>query len=185
MKEIKISNEHFKFIENQAPKLDIGGFSNLDRKDLTKASRLDYQYTGLYGELAWYMHRYNSFDKLSNLLDYKFEVCRKNNIGDSGYDDSITHNEKTRFVDIKTTHIDDEKRIKYLNLVIPPRELHEQMIYICAFSIGKDRKNVDKVILAGWEINECITDRWKYDSNKYCVSVPRLRPMKELEKYIR
>lgn len=185
MKEIRISDEHFKFIEKQAPKLDIGGFSNLDRKDLGKASRLDYQYTGLYGELAWYMHRYNSFDKLQDLLDYKFDICRKNNVGDAGFDDSITHNDKTRYVDIKTTHIDDEKRIKYLNLVIPQREFHDQMIYVCAFSIGDTRRAANKVVLAGWCINEDVHKKWKYDSSKFCVPVPDLRPIDELDVYIK
>lgn len=182
---IALQEEHLKFIEGRAPSLDIGGFSNLKKKDLTKASRLDYQYTGLYGELAWYMHRHGSYDKFKSILDYKFETCRKHNVGDSGFDDSITHNNKTRLVDVKSTHVEDEKRIKFLNLVIPPREFHENMIYVCAFTIGSDRRKVDKVILAGWEINECVTEKWKYDNTKFCVPISDLRDMKELDIYIR
>src|SRR5271170_1819614 len=151
---IALNEEHLKFIEGRAPSLDIGGFSNLKKKDLSKASRLDYQYTGLYGELAWYIHRNGDYNKFKTILDYKFDMCRKNNVGDSGFDDSITHNNKTRFVDIKSTHIEDEKRIPYLNLVIPPREFHKNMIYVCAFTVGKDRRKVDKVVLTGWCIDE-------------------------------
>lgn len=185
MIDVTIQEEHLKFVETRAPSLDIGGFSNLKTKDLTKASRLDYQYTGLYGELAWYIHRHGNYDKFKEVLDYKFISCRKNNIGDSGFDDSITHNSKTRLIDIKSTHIEDEGRIKFLNLIIPPREYHNNMIYVCAFTIGKNRRQIDKVILAGWEINECITEKWKYDDSKFCVPVPKLRPMKELDVYIR
>jgi hypothetical protein len=184
MIDIILNEEHLKFIESRAPSLDIGGFSNLKKADLSKASRLDYQYTGLYGELAWYIYRHGNYDKFKEILDYKFEVCRKNNVGDSGFDDCITHNDKTRYLDIKSTHVEDEKRIQYLNLIIPPREFHENMIYVCAFTVGKDRRNVSKVILAGWEINECITEKWAYDSSKFCVKTRKLRPMKELKKFI-
>lgn len=182
---ISLNEEHLKFIEGRAPSLDIGGFSNLKKKDLSKASRLDYQYTGLYGELAWYIHRNGDYNKFKNVLDYKFDACRKNNVGDSGFDDSITSNEKTRLVDIKSTHIEDRKRIQFLNLVIPPREFHDNMIYVCAFTIGKDRRKVDEVILAGWCINEDVHKKWKYDNTKYCVPVADLRDMRELEVYIR
>ena len=54
-----------------------------------------------------------------------------------------------------------------------------------AFAVGKDRSNVDNVILAGWEINECINKRWKYDETKWCVPVKDLRPMEDLNEYIR
>ena len=68
---IALNQEHIKFIEGRAPSLDIGGFSNLKKNDLSKASRLDYQYTGLYGELAWYMYRYGNYEKFKNILDFK------------------------------------------------------------------------------------------------------------------
>lgn len=182
---ISLTEDHFNLIEQRAPSLDIGGFSNLKKADLSKASRLDYQYTGLYGELAWYLHRYGNYEKFKNVLDYKFDTCRKNNVGDSGFDDSITHNNKTRFLDVKATHIEDKKRIPSLNLVIPPREFHKNMIYVCAFTIGKDRRHVDDVFLAGWCITEDIYKKWKYDDTKYCVPVSDLRDIKELDLYIR
>ncbi len=183
MKIIDINKEHISFVESQAPRLDIGGFSNLATNDLSKASRLEYQYTGLYGELAWYLYRYKDHKKLKELLDYKYENCRKNGIGDSGFDDSISSNDKTRFVDIKTSHVKSIEKIPYLNLVIPQREYHENMIYVCAFSIGENRKEVNKVAIAGWCINEDIKERWKYDTNKYCVKVNDLRPLIKIEKY--
>jgi|ERR1700722_12258205 len=184
MIEIPIKQEHTSFIEEFAEKQTIGGFSNLASDDLKKATRLDFQMTGVAAELGWYLYRYNNFDKLKNLLEHKFQTLRPAKKGDGGFDDSITHNNKTRFVDVKSSHVESEDRIKYLNLVIPPREFHQNMIYVCAFCVGKTRQKVDKVILAGWEINECITKKWKYDPNKYCVPVNELRPMKDLEKYL-
>lgn len=177
--------EHHALIANHAPNLDIGGFTNLAQKDISKASRLDFQYTGLYGELAWYLYRFGNAEKFKNVLDHKFNTCRKNNVGDAGFDDSITFNNKTRFVDVKSTHIDNQKRIASLNLVIPPREMHDDMIYVCAFTIGKSRRDVDSIVICGWEINECIHKKWKYDPNKYCVPTNELRPIKDIEQYIR
>lgn len=185
MKDILISQDHAKFVEEQAPRLDIGGFSNLASKDLGKATRLDYQYTGLYGELAWYMYRYNDVDRLKNLLDFKFETCRKKNIGDAGHDDRVVHNDKARNLDIKTTYVSEEKKISSLNLVVPPRELHERMIYVCAFAIGESRRNINKVVLTGWCFNEDIHKKWKYDTNKFCVPVADLRKLEDLDKYIK
>lgn len=185
MIEIPISKKHIEFVEQYSPGQDIGGFSNLEKKDLAKASRLDFQKTGIQGELSWYIHRYNSIDKLKDLLDYKFTNLRPANKGDDGFDDSITYNNKTRFVDIKTSYCENVDRIKYLNLVVPQREMHKNMIYVCAFSIGKTRGDVDKVILAGWVIEDDIHRRWAYDSSKWCVPVSELRDMKELDVYIR
>lgn len=182
---INLNKEHSQIVEKYAPSLDIGGFSNLNSNDLSKASRLEYQYTGLNAELAWYLYRYGNYSKFTEVLDYKHSTCRKNNTGDGGFDDSITFNNKTRFIDIKSSHIENPDRIKYLNLIIPPREFHNNMIYVCAFTVGKDRKNVDSVILAGWEINECITEKWKYDDSKFCVPTKKLRQIKELDKFIK
>ena len=182
---VLLNQDHFKLIEARAPSLDIGGFSNLKKQDLSKASRLDYQYTGLYAELAWYIHRYGNSEKFKNVLDFKFATCRKNNVGDSGFDDSITHNNKTRFLDVKATHVEDEGRIKFLNLVIPQREFHQNMIYVCAFTVGKDRRNVEKVVLSGWAITEDVHKKWPYDNMKYCVPIADLRDIKELDEYIR
>jgi hypothetical protein len=181
---VSITEEHKKFVDIYADKQTIGGLSNLDKKDLEKFSRNDYQKTGIFGELAWYIHRYGSYDKLKALLDYKFENLRPKNIGDNGFDDSITYKGKTRLIDIKSSFIENENKINYLNLVIPDRELHRNMIYICAFTLGKDRRNVDKVILAGWCYSEDIKDRWNYDNKKWAVPFKKLRPMKELEQFI-
>lgn len=185
MIEIEIPKECKAFLGEFAEKQTIGGFSNLAKEDLAKASRLDFQFTGIQGELSWYIHRYNSINKLKDLLDYKFANLRPANKGDGGFDDSITYNNKTRLVDIKTSHCESIDRIKRLNLIVPAREYHEHMIYVCAFSIGKTRQDVDKVVLAGWCINEDIHRKWAYDNNKWCVPVSELRDMKELDIYIR
>jgi hypothetical protein len=184
MEIINIQPEHLQFIEKYAPQQDIGGFSNLATADLSKATRLDYQLTGIAGELAWYLYRYHSLEKLGKLLDFKFETLRPTRKGDDGYDDKITHNSKTRLVDIKTSHVVDEKKIPRLNLVIPEREFHKDMIYVCAFSVGKTRREIEKVILAGWCANEHVTKRWAYDPNKYCVPVEDLRNLDILKKIL-
>ena len=187
---IPINKEYREFVANYAPNLVLGdgikgGYSNLDKKDLNKTSRESFQLTGLFGELAWYIYRYNDISKFKEILAQKQIICKAQNKGDNGFDDSITHNNKTRFLDIKSSHIQTKDKIKYLNLVIPEREYHNNMIYVCAFTIGKDRKNVDDVVLAGWEINECISKRWNYDPKKFAVPTSELRPMEELEKFIK
>jgi hypothetical protein len=185
MIEISITEEHKKFIDIYAEKQTIGGFSNLASKDLSKASRNDYQKTGVAGEISWFLFRENKIDRLKEILDFKFKILRPQNKGDNGFDDQITSNGKTRYVDIKTSYTEDEERIKYLNLVIPEREFHQNMIYVCAFTIGESRININKVILAGWAITEDVHKKWKYDAAKWCVPVSDLRDMKELEIYIR
>jgi hypothetical protein len=187
MENIVITPEHRQFVSQYAAKFDIGGFSNLPASDLNKASRLDFQYTGIYGELAFYLYRYGSYDKLHKLLQHKFETLRPIKKGDGGFDDCVSHNGLTRFIDIKTTHISDETQIPRLNLVIPEREYHPKMIYICAFALGidkQDRQNVNKVILAGWCATENISQRWRIDPNKYAVSVNDLRPLTSLKKVL-
>jgi hypothetical protein len=182
---IKINKEHTNIVHKYGICQTIGGYSNLNKSDLSKASRLEYQYTGIYGELAWHLYRRGNTNTLVSLLEHKFATLRPAGKGDNGFDDSITANGKTRLVDIKTSHVEDIAKIQYLNLVIPQREYHQNMIYVCAFTVGKNRSNVDSVILAGWEINECINKRWKYDSAKWCVPVKDLRQMEELDEYIR
>lgn len=177
--------EHMDFIQKYAKKQTIGGLSNLSNFDLKKASRESFQITGVAGEVSWYLYRYGNIDKLKSMLDYKFETLRPERKGDDGFDDSITYNNKTRFVDIKTSHTIDEDRIKYLNLIIPKREWHQNMIYIAAFTVGKDRENIDKVVLAGWKFNEYIHKKWSYDENKLCVPFSDLSDMKDLNEYIR
>ena len=182
---IDVNEEHIKFINKYAEYQTIGGFSNLSKSDLSKASRLNFQKTGVAGELAFYLYRYNSYKKLESILDSKFKNLRPAGKGDGGFDDSLTFNNKTRLIDIKSSHVEDEKKIQYLNLIIPEREFHTNLIYVAAFVVGPNRENPKKVILVGWAINEDVHKRWKYDPNKYCVPVSDLRDMRELEQYIR
>lgn len=182
---IDVKDKYKDFIEEYSKKLDLGGFSNLAKNDLQKASRESFQKTGLYGEAAHFQYRYGSIDKLRSNLDKKLEHYYKTGKGDSGADDILTFNNKTRYIDVKTSHITDKAKIQYLNLVVPQREMHENMIYICAFAYGKDRENVEEVILSGWCINEDITQKWAYDANKWAVKVKDLRGMEELEKYLK
>ena len=183
---IKIKKEHTDLVLKYGICQTIGGFSNLNKSDLAKASRLDFQYTGLYGELAFSLYRYQSIDKLKALLDNKFETLRPTRKGDNGYDDEITHNNFTRFIDVKSTHIThpDEILSRNLNLVIPQREYHQKMIYVAAFPVGNssDRADVHSVVLAGWVPNESVTKRWRYDEAKFAVPASELRDLSILQK---
>jgi hypothetical protein len=185
--EITITPEHRAFVEKWSPIQTLGGMSNLDPSDLGKSSRLGFQHTGIYGELAWQLFRRGNIDTLQKLLDHKSATLGLGKRGDNGYDDEITHNGKTRLVDIKTSHITDEAQIPKLNLVIPEREYHTDMIYVAAFTIGsskEDRLNIDKVILAGWCINENVKERWRYDDKKFAVRVPILKPLTSLKQVL-
>lgn len=183
MEIVTVTDRMSKFVSEQAPRFDLGGFSNLKKADLNKSTRLGFQYTGLYGETAWYMYRYGGFSKLKELLDFKYQNYTDTGKGDDGEDDSILYRGQPRLIDIKSSHITDMTQIKTLNLVIPPRELHENMIYVAAYTIGKDRHDrtqVDKVVLAGWCLNEDIKDRWGYDPAKFAVKTRDLQPMNTL-----
>lgn len=184
METIEIIEAYRPFVEEYAEKQTIGGFSNLAPTDLGKASRLDYQKTALYGELAWALYRYGNYEKLQALLDQKFAELRPQRKGDEGLDDIITHNGTTRYIDIKSSHVSDPDKIPFLNLVIPEREFHQKMIYVCAFTVGPDRSHVEEVVLAGWCANEHVHKRWKYDPNKYCVPVDDLRDLAILKKIL-
>jgi hypothetical protein len=184
MIEITFTKEHLEFAKIYAEKQTIGGFSNLASSDLKKASRYAFQITGVLSEAAFYIHRYGSIDKLKSLLDLKFETLRPAKKGDGGFDDSTTIDKKTRLIDIKGSHVEDREKIKRLNLVIPEREFHQNMIYVCAFTVGKSREAPNCAILQGWVFNEDVKDRWYYDQNKYCVAVPKLKDMKELDRYL-
>jgi hypothetical protein len=50
MEEIIITPEYRAIVEQHSPGQDIGGYSNLDKSDLNKSSRLGFQHTGIYGE---------------------------------------------------------------------------------------------------------------------------------------
>jgi hypothetical protein len=181
---IPITQAHKELTLKYAPGQDLGGYSNLDKSDLGKSSRLGFQHTGIYGELAWHMFRRGNTIKLVKILEEKFATLRPTKKGDGGYDDDITHNGTTRLIDIKSSHIVDEDQIPKLNLVIPDREYHEHMIYVAAFTIGnskEDRLNIDRVVLAGWCPNEQVKDRWRYDDKKRAVRVPNLRDMSSLK----
>lgn len=185
MEIIPVSEKMSQFVASQAPRFDLGGFSNLKKADLNKSSRLGFQFTGLYGETAWYMYRYGSFKKLKALLDFKYDNYTKTGKGDDGEDDSFEFEGSRRLIDIKSTHVTDFSQVRTLNLVIPPRELHDNMIYIAAYTIGPDKGNrekVEQVVLAGWCLNEEVTERWGYDPAKYAVKVKNLHPMSELNK---
>lgn len=185
MEVIKITQEHRDFVAQYAPNQDIGGFSNLSKEDLKKASRLGFQHTGVLCEVGWNLFRYGNLNKLQELLDFKFANLRPTGKGDEGYDDEITHNGFTRRIDIKGSHITNKDWMSKLNLVIPEREYHEKMIYVCAFTVGQsaeDRLNVEEVILAGWVPNEQVKERWRVDPKKYAVQVPNLRDLSSLKK---
>ena len=185
--EIEIKPEHIELVSKYSPHQTIGGVSRLDPEDLAKSSRLGFQHTGIYGELAWHLFRRGNTDELVKTLEHKFATLRPGRKGDEGEDDTITHNNITRKVDIKTSHITDEEQIPKLNLVIPEREYHTNMIYVAAFTIGNskdDRLNIDRVILAGWCINENVKDRWRYDDKKFAVRVPDLKPLSSLKRIL-
>lgn len=182
MEVIKITDDHKKFVGEYAIKQTIGGRTNLQTNDLAKASREHFQYTGLYGELAWHLFRYGNLDKLKSTLDYKYDYCRTNKVGDGGYDDHLTVGEVTRIIDVKSSHrpVNDIER---LNLIIPKNEYHENTIYVAAFSIGPSRVDVNEVILAGWANNERVTKIWRQDEpDKRCVPVTELRNLSALKK---
>jgi hypothetical protein len=184
MQTIKMTEENKEFVKVYAEKQTIGGFSNLSKTDLQKNSRLQYQMTGVYGELAFYTYRYGSTDKLKSILDYKFENLRPKNTGDGGMDDIVEIDGVKKLIDIKTSHVTDLNKIQYLNLIIPPREFHPNSIYVCAFTVGADRLNVDQVVLAGWCWSEDVKKKWPIDPVKFCVPFKDLRDIKELEKIL-
>ena len=182
---INIDKSYSDFIAEYANKFNLGGFSNLKSADLNKASREDFQYGGIAAEIGWYLHRYGSIEKLKDIMSYKFEVLKPQRLGDGGFDDKLNYENQDRFLDVKSSHVTDESKIQYLNLIIAPREYHKNMIYVAAFTVGVDRRNITKVILAGWAPTEDIKEKWRYDPIKYCVPVKKLRDMELLNKFIK
>lgn len=182
MVKIKITQDIKDFVAKFAEKQNIGGFSNLKKFDLNKASRLDFQYTGLYGEAAWYLWRHGSIDKLETLLLEKETEFKNTKKGDNGLDAIINFNGVDKQVDIKSSYVDKEEKINTLNLVVPEREYHDDQIYVGAFTIGKSRKDIDEVVLKGWCLTEDIKDRWHYDRSKYAVKSKDLKDMDLLKK---
>lgn len=172
-----MTDEYRKIVEEYAPKQTIGGLTNLSSFDIAKATRKDFQYTGIFGEIAWHVFRYGKLDKLIETLDMKYKELRPKRKGDDGIDDLLTFRDITKKIDVKATHWKNED-IGHLNLIVPKREYHENTIYVAAYTIGDNRQNPDKIILAGWANNERVTKIWRQDEpDKRCVPVSELRNM--------
>lgn len=179
---IEVTDEQRELVSKYAIKQTIGGLSNLAKSDLAKATREQYQYTGLFGESAWHLFRYGNLDKLIKTLDYKNAELAPQRKGDGGWDDEITFRGITRQVDIKTSHSVSDY-VDNLNLIVPKREYHKNTIYVVAFTIGKSRTNPDKTILVGWAPNEAVTKVWREsEPDKLCVPVTELRNLLSLRK---
>lgn len=182
MIEIPVLPEYIAIAEEYAPKQTIGGLTNLNASDIAKASRQDFQYTGIYGEIAHHVVRYSSLTKLKETLDYKYKNLRPARKGDDGIDDLLTFRNITKKIDVKASHWPTND-ISHLNLIVPQREYHENTIYIAAFTIGESRTSPTSIILAGWANNERITKIWRPDEpTKRCIPVSELRPMSSLQK---
>lgn len=182
MEIIEMKQEYRTLVEEYAPKQTIGGLTNLNSHDIAKATRQDFQYTGIYGEIAWHVFRYGKLDKLRETLDQKFKELRPKRKGDDGIDDLLTFRNITKKIDIKATHWRDDN-IDHLNLIVPKREYHENTIYVAAYTVGGDRQDPEKIILAGWANNERVTKIWRQDEpDKKCVPVSELRDMSLLKK---
>lgn len=180
MEVIQVTEAHKKIVEEYAPKQTIGGLTNLSNHDIAKATRQDFQYTGIYGEIAWHEFRYGKLDHLIETLDMKYKELRPKRKGDDGIDDLLTFRNITKKIDIKATHWKTEN-IDHLNLIVPKREYHENTIYVAAYTIGNSRQDPEKIILAGWANNERVTKIWRADEpDKRCVPVSELREMKLL-----
>ena len=181
MEIIKVTDKHREIVNEFAPKQTIGGISRLQSHDLAKASRQDFQYTGIYGEIAWHEFRYGNTDKLIETLKLKFETLRPLRKGDDGIDDLLHFRNITKKIDVKTTHWKDDE-IGRLNLIVPKREYHENTIYVAAYAIGDSRQSPDHIILAGWANNERVIQIWRDDEpDKRCVPVSELRKMNVLK----
>lgn len=178
---VQIDPKYLPLVENYAAKLDLGGRSNLSSSDLGKATRNEFQYTGLFGEIAYRQWLYGHADDLFPLLNDKLAHYEKTSQGDNGRDDEITYNGFTRFVDVKSSHTNDIRRIKNLNLIVPENEFHEKQIYIAAFTLGSSRIKIDQVILAGFCYSEDLWRKWPIDRSKFCVPVTELRDMERLK----
>lgn len=181
MIEIPNTDEYRKIVEEYSIKQTIGGLTNLSNHDISKASRQDFQYTGIYGEIAWHVFRYNNLNKLIDTLDMKYKELRPLRKGDDGIDDILTFRNLSRKVDVKATHRPSDD-IYRLNLIVPKREYHENTIYVAAYTIGPNRQNPNNIILAGWANNERVTKIWRQDEpDKKCVPVSELRDMNLLK----
>lgn len=182
---ISIDQEIRDFAAHWAPIDTINGFSNLSSDDLAKATRVEYNYTGLFGEAGWYRWRYGTdgLKKLHSFKEIKAEVWRTERKGDGGEDDRITFRGTPRFLDVKTTHIKSASDAARMNLVVAPGELHPNMVYVAAFAVGPNRQNATEVVLAGWCLNEDLKERFFADPVKFAVKVRKLTPIENLSKH--
>lgn len=185
---IQVDDEIREFVTRWAPVDTVNGFSNLSKEDLGKATREEYQFTGLYGEAAWYRWRHGAagLQKLNALKEIKTEVWKTEKKGDGGEDDRIALRDGVeRLLDVKTSY-QGKYPLERLNLVVPKKEFHEGTVYVAAFIQGHSRKEIEQVAIAGW----CLSDDvklhlWRYDTAKYGVPVPRLTPIESISKYFR
>lgn len=191
MKIIQVTDHMKKFVASMAPRDDLGGYSNLNKNDLGKASRLDFQYTGLFGEIAWWTWKYGdvpeTYERLRKLKDRKYDTYVKTGKGDDGEDDTFTLVDGTTLlVDVKTTHTTSLDKVQTLNLVIPPRELHAQSVYVAAFTIASSsqRQSPEAVAFPGWVRTCDVSKRWTIDPKKWAVRVPDLFPFKKLNQFL-
>jgi len=183
---INIPAKYNEFIEEYSKKLTLNGFSNMSSEKLAEYSRTDLQCTGLQGEVAYAIYSQGTADHLAKLIDAKYEEYLITKKGDGGIDAQLVMDGKLINIDIKTSHITDEKKIRSLNLIVSENEFHPSQIYVAAFAISPERAKANKVILAGWAWSEQVAKkRWKFDKEKYCVPVRSLQDMMKLERYIR
>jgi hypothetical protein len=183
---INIPNKYDAFIEEYSKKLTLNGFSNMSKEKLAEYSRTDLQCTGLQGEIAYALYSLGTADHLTKLIDTKYEHYLQTGKGDGGVDAQLLVDGKLTNIDVKTSHITDEKKIRSLNLIVSQNEFHPGQIYISAFAVSPVRSKANTVILAGWAWSDQVEKkRWKFDKEKFCVPVRDLNDMMKLEKYIR
>ena len=180
---VQIDPKYLPLVENYAAKLDLGGRSNLSSSDssarqlvMSSNIRVSLVKSPI---VSGYMDTPMIFFHSSM---YKLAHYEKTGQGDNGRDDEITYNGFTRFVDVKSSHTNDIRRIKNLNLIVPENEFHEKQIYIAAFTLGSSRIKIDQVILAGFCYSEDLWRKWPIDRSKFCVPVTELRDMERLKK---
>jgi hypothetical protein len=181
MEIINLPKDVIEFINSQGSRFDIGGFSNLNKNDLNKATRHDYQLVGLGGEASWFLRRDGNIERWKKMLDMKYAHWEKTGKGDDGIDDIFYQDGIRKGIDVKTSHVEDIKKIQYLNLIIPKREFHDNRIYVAAFTIGPARNNFKHVALVGWIASHEIDDKllWKGDPSgkKYGIPMSKLHKL--------
>jgi hypothetical protein len=183
---ITIPDKYDTFLETYSKKLTLNGKSNLSKEKLAEYSREWFQVVGLCGEVALHIYHHGTADHLPKIIDAKYEEYLKTGLGDAGQDDVIEIEGRIVNIDIKTSHIKDEKQIRSLNLIVSENEYHPAQIYVSGFLVGEQDSKNKKVILAGWAFSDqVIKQRWRVDKTKYAVPVRQLQDMMKLERYVR